>query len=101
MSNALTVRPISITTVMATGHQVAVSAQAGNTVPVYVKRISWVGPTTAGDTVTIIDPISSTILFTAKAATADIGRTLVFEVHKPWRDYQVTVLSSGTLRIAE
>lgn len=101
MANALNTRPIKLDTAMTSGHQASVGAVAGNTIPVYVKFITWVGPVTANDTFTIIDPVSSTVLFTAKAATADLGRTLQFTVNKVWADYKLSQISSGTVLVHE
>ena len=101
MANSYNVRPILLNTVMGSGYQAAISAAAGNRIPVFVKSIVWVGPVTSGDTFTIIDPASSTVLFEAKAAATDVGTTKQFIINRMWGDFELSQISSGTVLVFE
>ena len=90
--------PITLTTVMASGYQSTIGAQAGSRMPVYPQMIVWHNPTTVGDTFTIIDPISSLVLFQGVCSVAKQAQTFVL-LGRPWSDWKLSQISSGTVQI--
>jgi len=91
MANDLATRPLKIDTVMTSGAALAR--------PVRVSVIYWLNPVTAADVVTIIDPVSSKVLFTARCEVGAQSQLFQFPQTQVWKDFKVSVIGSGTLYI--
>lgn len=90
MANSFNTRPIVVDTVMAGG--------SGIDQPLKVVKVYWFNPALAGDTLEIIDPVSSQKLLVARAEA--VGQSQVFDFpFVVWKDFRVSVLSSGVVYI--
>jgi hypothetical protein len=100
MSNILTARPITLTTAMSSGYQTAIGSVAGNRMPIRPTMIVWHNPTTVGDTFSIIDPVTSNVMFQGVCSVAKQQQSFTLS-GKPWKDFQLNQISSGTVMIYE
>ncbi len=99
MSNTFNARPITLTAVMSHGYQTTIGSVAGNRTPINPSMIIWHAPVTAGDTFSIIDPITSAVLFSGTCVTGGVDQT--FFLAGRWADWQLSQISSGSLALYE
>ena len=98
MSNSLTQNPVIISTAMAQSYKAAILAASGSFNVLLVKNILWQGAGAAGDKITITDGGAVTLL-NLVAQGANIPQEVTFFPPVIWRDFQVTLINSGTLSI--
>jgi hypothetical protein len=98
MSNNLTVNPVVVNTAMGSTFQA--SLPAINQRPyVLVEKVLWETPASIGDTVSIVDS-QGNVLLPLTCEVASQSQIVDWSAHpKIWRDFQVTVLGSGTLYV--
>ena len=98
MSN-LFVNPIIITGDLATSYktQMAATGKIGTLFTLVVERIRWVDPGIS-KTISIGDPLSGAVLFSAKSNTAGEDVDVDFTANPQlWQDFEINAFPSGTL----
>jgi hypothetical protein len=85
---------------MTEGWKASVASIIGSPLSLRVTKIEWYNPVAQGDTVTIIDPGDGHDLvdFTCEVA----GQSQIIDWNANpilWRDFEVSQISSGTLKI--
>lgn len=64
-----------------------------------VTKVVWDAPSLAGHDFVITEPVSGIVLLQGTCDTANQTKNFDFVNGATWRDFKVTVLSSGTLFI--
>jgi len=77
-----------------------IPAGYGNRMPVCPTMIVWHNPTTGGDSFTIVDPVTGNVLFQGVCSVAKQQQSFVLS-GKPWTNFKLTAISSGTVQIYE
>ena len=104
MVNALLQNPIIIMAAMAASYKSATATQGptglGAFTYLLIEKIYWYDPITAGDTVTIVDPITGALLLGCRCESAGISQVFDWTAKpKRWQDFVVNQISSGYLEI--
>ena len=96
MADSLTTNPIQLTTAMTQGYKAATSSALGTLRTLRVEMVRWVGALTAGDKLTIVDPVSGNMLIDLTNPAANSTITIGWVANaKLWGDFQVTAIGSG------
>ena len=98
MSNNLLVNPIRLDSPMSQGFKASTQAALGYFQYLQIKAIRWVGPAKVGDTFTISDLISGSVLATAECGV--VSQDVLFDFNtcpQRWADFQLTQISSGVV----
>lgn len=95
MANDFSKNPLSIDSVMAATYQ---NSSPPNALAIFPRKIYWFNPANIGDLVNII-AADGKLLWAARCEVANQSQFFDAPVSDKWRDFQVSVLGSGTLYI--
>ena len=101
MANDYISNPILIDTAFTEGWKAEVATTLGSPLTLLVTKVEWLSPVTIGDKVIILDTSQLTTNLLDYTCEVALQSQIFDWTARPirWRDFQVTQIDSGTLKI--